>query len=154
MIIDQLSNADRYRSLSRGIDAALTFLRTTDLDALQPGKHDLADGLFAIVEKYDTKPASDDSIWETHRKMLDVQYIVAGQERMGWMALDERAQVKTPYDEASDKTFYQPGDDSVVVPAGSFAVFLPEDVHAPGLAVDQSAAVHKVVVKVPLGELA
>ena len=49
-----------------------------------------------------------------------------------------------------DVAFYYADGELFVVPAGSFVIFTPQDVHAPGLAVDGAApdgTVCKVVVK-------
>jgi YhcH/YjgK/YiaL family protein len=149
MIIDQLRHADRYRSLSPGIAAALEYLTTTKFDGVEPGRYELGDGVFAIVDAYQTRTAEQE-VWESHRKYIDVQYIVRGAERMGWMPLSSQPAVTKPYDAERDVAFYAPGVDRVIVREKFFTVFYPEDVHAPGLAIGEPSRVMKVVVKVPV----
>jgi len=150
MILDRLENADMYRGLEPRIVAALDYLRRADFSQLTDGRHELdGDRLFAIVQRYRTRPLAD-SLWETHRRYVDVQYLVAGTERMGFASLTPETPVRQPYDEAKDVAFYDAQGDCFDVRAGSFVVFAPHDVHAPGLAAGSPpvpAEVFKVVVK-------
>ncbi len=68
-----------------------------------------------------------------HRRYLDVQYVAEGTERIGYAPLTEQWKVVEPYDEAKDVAFYDARGDLIEVPAGSFAIFGPQDIHAPGL---------------------
>lgn len=148
MILDQLARADRYRAASPGIAAALEFLRTADVAALADGRNDVdGDRLYAMLNRYRTKPPTE-AVWESHRRYIDVQYIVRGQEWMGYVPLDRAPAVKTPYDASRDILFYEPGTDGFVMTAGQFAVFFPEDIHAPGLVAGTPTDVVKIVMKV------
>ena len=58
--------------------------------------------------------------------------------------------VSKPYDATKDIIFYQTHGNLFNVPASSFAIFTPHDIHAPGLTPQGSATtaqVLKVVVK-------
>jgi biofilm protein TabA len=149
MIIERLANSAGIADLPPRVKQALDYLRRTDLTSLAIGRHDLDDGrLFALVQDYTTR-AADQCVWEAHRKYIDVQYVVRGVERMGCakIALSRELQ---PYDPARDVVLFEPGSDYVTVAAGMFAIFWPEDVHSPGVAVDDTApvAVRKIVIKV------
>lgn len=150
MILDRLAHAAAYRRLSPSLAKAFDYLEATDFTGLADGRHDIdGDRVFAIVQHNRTK-APAVAIWEAHRKYIDVQYMVEGTERMGYLPLD-KAIVSTPYDAEKDAAFYKPGNDLIEVGAGSFAVFGPQDVHAPGLVAGSPATpaeVVKVVVKV------
>jgi hypothetical protein len=39
------------------------------------------------VQSYTTKPENE-TIWESHRRYIDVQYVVRGSERMGWLPIE------------------------------------------------------------------
>jgi YhcH/YjgK/YiaL family protein len=149
MILDVLENAELYRGLPPGLVAALDFLRSADLAALPIGKT-VIDGerLFALVQEYTPKPA-ELLKYEAHRRYWDVQYVVRGVERMGWNTLS-RMTVSEPYDGERDVAFFRGTGEEMRVPAGTFAIFGPSDVHMPGVAVDGEPAemVRKVVVKV------
>ncbi len=150
MIRDRIENAEPYGRLGRGIAQALEFLRKTDCTKLQPGKHEIDDQrVFAMVQRYVPKPLAQAG-WEAHHRYIDVQYIAAGSERMGCTGLVAGLKVTKPYDPQKDLVFYETAGDLLVFKAGDFAIFTPQDVHAPGLALDSAPGgeVTKVVVKV------
>jgi len=155
MILDRLEHARMYRSVAVDIARALDYLQETNLRKLANGRHTLdGERLFAIVQRYRPKPAAE-ARWEAHRKYIDVQYIVDGCERMGYTYLRNELVVETPYDAQKDIIFYQAQGDLLEVPAGSFVIFTPHDVHAPGLTTERPAAtreVCKVVVKCRVSE--
>ena len=153
MIFDRLENASLYRSISPLIAKSLDYLASTDVLALEPGRYDIqGDQAFALVQKYRTK-APAVAVWESHRKFLDIQYIAAGNERMGFATLANSPAVKTPYDADTDVIFYQPGQSMLEMTAGDFAIFWPQDIHAPGLITgspETPGEVTKVVIKIAL----
>ena len=113
----------------------------------EPGRHELdGDKVFALVQQYQTKPLAEGK-WEAHRKYIDVQYVAAGVEKIGWAPVS-RLKVTELYDETKDVAFYTGKGDFVTVPAGWFVILFPEDAHMPSIAVDAPSPVTKVVVKV------
>jgi YhcH/YjgK/YiaL family protein len=151
MILDRIENRAFYRQLGTSVAEALEYLATTDFTKLPDGKYEL-DGprMFALVNRYRPKPVAEIA-WEAHRKFIDVQYIAKGAERMGYAPLGKLLPIKQDYDPQRDIVFYEAEGDLFTVSEGSFAVFAPQDVHAPGLAVVGPAAgeeVIKVVVKI------
>ncbi len=146
MIIDQLANAPLYFGLGARFARAFEYLLQTDFNALAPGRYEIqGTDVFALVQAYDTKPRAQ-GFWEAHRKYSDVQYVVSGVEQMGFTSL---AHLQAgDYDAAKDFVPAQGAVEVVTVRAGSFALFMPQDAHIPGLALDVPQAVKKVVVKV------
>jgi biofilm protein TabA len=146
MIVDRLGNRAVDAHLPSRVRQALEYLRTTDMNAIQLGRHEIdGDRLFALVQEYTTRPANE-CVWEAHRKYIDVQYVVRGVERMGHAPL-ARMVVRTPYDPERDVTLFERGDAFVTVNEGAFAIFGPDDVHSPCVAANDPAPVRKVVVK-------
>jgi YhcH/YjgK/YiaL family protein len=146
MIVDRLGNRSVDPHLPPRVRQALEYLRTADLTSLAVGRHDVeGDRIFALVQEFLTRPP-DQCVWEAHRKYIDVQYVVKGVERMGHAPLSAASE-REPYDLGRDVALYQPGSAFVTVKAGSYAIFGPGDVHAPGGAADHPANVRKVVVK-------
>jgi YhcH/YjgK/YiaL family protein len=83
MIIDNLKNAKLYYNLNDRMARAFKFLDERDLAKLEVGKHEIeVDNIYASVEEYQTKP-KEEGRWEGHRKYLDIQYMIKGQELMG-----------------------------------------------------------------------
>jgi YhcH/YjgK/YiaL family protein len=150
MILDRLEHAWMYRPLSVEIARALDYLQQTNLAELADGRYELdGDRLFAIVQRYRPKPLTE-AMWEAHRRYIDVQYVVTGCERMGCTFLRDDLPVRQPYDAQKDIIFFDTQGDFVTVPAGSFTIFAPHDIHAPSLvanAGDPQAQVCKVVMK-------
>lgn len=147
MVIDELQNAELYFGMHEGLAAGLKFLKRTDLAGLAPGRHDIdGDRLFALVMEYDTKPR-EKAFWEAHRKYYDIQYVLSGEERMGFAPLSHLA--AEPYDEAKDFVPAEGDGDFLLVREGSFAIFGPHDAHMPSLHPGaRPHPVRKVVVKV------
>lgn len=148
MILDKLSNAKQYANLGERIATALQYLKDNDCTRLPVGKVAIdGEQIFALVQDNTTKPRAQ-GVWEAHRKYIDVQYVAAGVEEMGYANIDTLT-VKQPYDEQKDFALFSGDGSFVTVPAGSFTVFFPADGHIPGSAVgDRPSAVRKVVVKV------
>jgi YhcH/YjgK/YiaL family protein len=154
MIKDRIENAAAYEPLGPAIAEALSYLRTTDFAKLDLGKHEIDDQrIFAIVQEYQPKKLSE-AKWEAHHRYIDVQFVARGTERMGHLSLLDGPKVSTPYDPHKDVVFYEPRGDLMVFNQGDFAIFTPQDVHAPGLAIDgpSGGTVLKVVVKVRVDE--
>lgn len=148
MILDRLENAAHYFGLGERIAAALRYLQSNDCTQLAAGKIAIqGEQIYALVQDNTTRPR-EQGVWEAHRKYIDVQFVAAGVEEMGYANI-ETLTVKKPYDDQADYALFAGPGCFVRVPAGSFAIFFPQDGHIPGSAVDdQPAAVRKVVVKV------
>jgi len=148
MIVDRLENASLYLGLGPRIADALRYLQATDCSKLEVGKVLIqGDQLFALVQDNTTKPR-EQGVWEAHHKYVDVQFVASGVEEMGYANIHTLT-VKQPYDEKLEYALFAGAGSFVTVPAGSFAIFFPEDGHIPGCAAGgQPASVRKVVVKV------
>lgn len=150
MIFDRLENAGLYRPIGANIAAALDYLRRTDFSQMAVGRYEVdGDRVFAIVQRYRPKPL-DQIVWEAHRQYIDVQYLAAGSERMGYLPLADGLNVRQPYDPQKDAILFHAEGQLFTMSAGDFAAFAPCDVHAPGLATaagGEAAEVCKVVVK-------
>ena len=132
------------------LKAALDCLRTTDFAALAPGRHELSgDDIFFQVIDLTTKPAAENRP-EVHRAYIDVQFLVRGTEKIGFAIDTGRNVVAEDLLAERDLLFYtgMENESTLTMTPGSFAIFMPTDVHRPGCAVDQPQAFRKVVVKV------
>lgn len=146
MIIDEICKADEYFDLSEGIRTALRFLQETDMDDLEPGRHTVdGDRVFAIVESYQTKPMAD-GFWEAHLKHLDVQCVISGEEQIGYAPVS--SMVAEPYDENRDFYKLKGNGNFVTLRPGMFALLKPQDAHMPGISIQESRQVKKIVIKV------
>lgn len=146
MILDALDRSDRYRALHPLFARAFDFLRGTDLDALEPGRHAIdGERLFAIVEACGGRTRAEAQL-ESHRRYIDIQLVLAGVDEMGWRPTAACVEPATDYDAARDIRFYNDAPASwVATPPGSFCLFFPEDAHAPLVG---DGMIRKVVVKI------
>ena len=157
MIADRMENLGRYRGLGPNLDAAISWLESTPLDELQPGTIAVRDDeIRAIVQQYETvDPAGRQH--EAHRKFTDIQCVLHGVERMLVTPLGGLAPAGD-YDTTDDIVFFDTPAPAhaaacdMVVPAGHFAIFFPQDAHMPMLNADVPATVKKVVVKVAVDD--
>lgn len=148
MVLDHISNAATYSGLGKGIQSALDYLANTDCTKLETGRHELADGLYAMVMDYETAPR-DQKLWEAHRKYVDVQFVASGEEFIGYAELG----ALTPagdYNDSGDAIMLTGKGDFFHLTAGVFAILYPRDAHMPGVAAAAKSPVRKVVVKVPV----
>ncbi len=148
MIHDNLQNIHQHASICPSVNDAINFLKSTDLTTLKEGIHEIdSKRVFGIVERYQPKQLAD-AVWETHKRYIDIQVIIAGSERMGCIPLTNDLKIKTPYNQEKDFTFYHTDGPLFIVNQGQFTIYHPNDVHAPGLQLDpQGPPVHKIVMK-------
>lgn len=148
MIFDTIEHAARYASLGARLAAGLSYLQHTDLTTLPVGRNEISgDDIYALVQEYMTKPA-EAGVWESHRKYIDIQYMVSGTEQMGYASLS-RMQLGEYIPEKDFQQMTGAGN-MVEVFAGSFVIFFPEDGHMPGLNSGVPQPVRKVVLKLKL----
>ncbi len=150
MIVADLKNIDCQCDSPLMLTRAIEFLRLRGIYELPDGKVEIdGDRVFAIIQRYQTLE-TDAPKFEYHRKYIDVQYLVSGEEIIGWTPSD-RITVTEPYNAEKDIAFGTAPAGTwtpVHLQAGQAAVLWPEDGHAPRLAAGKASAVMKIVVKV------
>ena len=146
MILARLEQADRYVALHPDFAAAVAFLRGRPLGDLPQGRIEITETMYAMVSRSPARRRSEARL-EAHRKYIDIQYVIAGVEEMGWSARTRCLQPDGQYDAERDIEFFADTPDSyVTVHPEEFVIFFPDDAHAPLLGVGE---VHKIVIKVP-----
>jgi len=146
MIVDHIKNASLYFGLHKRLAAGLRYLQSTKLEGLDPGRYELdGSNLFLLVSQYESKPV-EAGTWEAHKRYFDIQYLIKGEERIGYSCL-EHCQLGG-YTEAKDfqEIVHAPGEFLTLRP-GMFMILGPQDAHMPGLALTVPQAVKKAVVK-------
>jgi YhcH/YjgK/YiaL family protein len=149
MIVDRIENARLYLPLHGQFKKAFGVLADPAL-AQKPDDRYSVDGddLFYMVQQYTTKPV-DLTRFESHRKYIDIQVLLAGQELLGY-APTAGLEVTVPYDGAKDIMFYRVGTmtGQVRLEPGLFCLLFPQDGHLPSCQITSPAEVHKVVFKI------
>lgn len=144
MIIDTLDNLERYESLNPLFTLVTEFLHTHEPASLPLGRIVLKEGeLWVNVVEAGVKTREEAKL-ETHDKMIDIQLPLTGEEEMGY---HPRAMLApAPYDESDDISFYEEKPSGYVkLKPGMFAVFFPEDGHAPAIT---PTGLKKIIIKV------
>lgn len=114
-------------------------------------KIELGGGVFVIEQVYETKLRAD-GFFESHRKYIDVQAILEGEELMEVSDL-ARITVRQPYHADRDVIIYEDNPEASLLRVfpGQAAIFFPEDAHMPTLRIrTEPVRVRKCVVKVPV----
>lgn len=146
MIVDRLPNAEKHYRLHPGLAPAFEFLRSNNLSSLPIGKHEIdGDRLFVMIARDNGRGQSGTRL-EAHRKYIDVQYVIEGGEIIGFRPTCTCVEIAEPFDRQRDIIFFSDKPNTwVSIPTGAFAIFFPDDAHAPLAGEDQ---VLKAVVKI------
>ena len=146
MIIDRIENAHLYYSVHHRFQQAFEYVSQLDVNTITDGRHEIdGDNMYALVQGYNTK-LKEQGFWESHRRYIDLQYVVQGAEGMGYANIHHLQQGE--YDAKKDFLPLFGEGDLVTLKSGSFVLLLPEDAHMPGMAVGESAPVRKIVIKI------
>lgn len=148
MVLDVIANCSQYFALHPHFAKAFDFLRGLDAHNLHPGRYEIdGDDVYAMVQEYTTAPAETNQ-WEAHRKYIDIQYVVAGNECLEWLDLGHLP-LDTPYSEQKDCLLcVGPVGTACKMEPGSFSILFPQDLHKPRCIYSHPEAVIKVVVKI------
>lgn len=146
MIIDRLENIEKYASLNPLFSQAISFLKSHDLNMLETGKIELLEkNLVVNVTKTSPKTKEQARI-ETHKDFIDIQIPVSGTEIMGYTAAADCQPATAPYNTEKDITFFDGAAECYfTIKPGMFAIFFPQDGHAPGITPE---GVKKIIIKV------
>ncbi len=146
MIIGKLKDLPRYKGISKEIDEAIEYVEKTCLYSLEVGKYVISENVTVNRQRYIGKESADA---ENHDKYLDLQIVVKGKEGFGYADLSNSSvTIKDPYNEVKDVTKYYVKDECMYeMSDGSFALVFKEDIHRPGLKIDDEM-IEKVVIKI------
>ncbi len=147
MIIDTIQNAHKYFSVHPLFAKAFEYIQQTDLANAADGKSDIAEGLKAIFSNAPGK-TKETSLqkFECHNKNIDIQLCINGVETIGWKPREKCVTPKGEYNDEKDVLFYDDAPDTYFqLTDGQFAIFFPEDVHAPMIG---EGEIKKLVIKV------
>ena len=147
MILDCLAYADRLAPLHPRFQDSFAFLRNTALADLPDGRTEIdGDAVYAMVVREDGRGKAGARL-ESHQRAIDIQYAVRGDEVIGWSPAGT-AHPGEGYDAEKDVDLHAGTPLAwLPTPPGAFAIFFPQDLHAP---LAGSGPLVKVVVKVGL----
>ena len=150
MIIDTLENAGKYFCVHPLFSKAFDYIKTVNVDTPEDGKYEIdGDHLKAIfMNKQGVTAAESVAKFECHNTYIDIQLCLHGVERLGWKPRGSCVKQRGAYNPEKDVVFYDDAPDMYFeLREGQFAIFYPEDVHAPMISEE---FIKKLVIKVKL----
>lgn len=146
MIADKIENFSLYFKEEK-FKKAFSYITGNVLKNMPAGKYEImGDEVFALISDYNSK-SPDSGKLEGHKKYIDLQYIISGNELIGYAPIGSQ-EICSPYDAEKDFHLFT-GDCSFInMQEGMFVVFYPHDLHMPGIQNKVSAAVKKLVIKI------
>ncbi len=148
MILDALHNFNSYRNAHPLFGVVQDFLAGQALEAIPPGRQELAHGIALISARYLTKEP-EETFCECHRRHIDIQIVTRGAEKIGICPRDQCT--ASAYNEADDYQELAGAMEFITLRAGFFMVFYPQDGHMPQLHPAEGATeVCKLVFKIPV----
>ncbi|MCJ7728499.1 MAG: YhcH/YjgK/YiaL family protein [Sedimentisphaerales bacterium] len=151
MILDRIENATLYSALNSGFSKAFEVLRDKTLAKKEDGKYTVdGDKIYYTIQHYTTKPIAEGKL-EAHRKYIDIQFLLAGEELLGYAPL-KGSTVAEEYNHQKDIAFFHTPDEitKVKLEPGLFCILFPDDAHLPCCHLTGPSEVRKVVVKIRL----
>jgi biofilm protein TabA len=147
MIIDNLANAGKYICLHPLFATAFEYIKSQDLNMIEPAKYEIADGLKAIVSRKNGMSAEESAAkFECHNQNIDIQVCIKGSEQFGWKSRNDCHDQKGEYNAEKDVLFFNDAPDMhFQLTDLQFVIFFPEDVHAPMIG---EGEIKKMVIKV------
>jgi biofilm protein TabA len=149
MIIDTLNNASKYTSLNPLFAKAFDFINQNDVATIEDGVIQIEEGLKVIVSTANGKTAEVSlAKFECHDKNIDIQVCVNGLETIAWKPREKCVTPNGDYNPEKDVRFFNDAPDMYFqLKDGQFAIFYPEDVHAPMIG---EGEIKKLVFKVKI----
>ena len=144
--IDTLSFTEHYMQYSERWKLAFDYLNNIEKDSVTIGKKILSEDVFVSVDEYQTKK-KEDVLFESHRRYIDLQYVIEGEEYIGLS--HHPVEELVPYNVKKDIAFYNANmERQLKADAGHFFLFFPTDLHQPCVATEQCKRVKKIVIKI------
>ena len=75
-------------NMEQKLARALEIIEDLDWETVECGRYDVDDELYYMVQEYETSPFSEKK-FEIHKEYIDIQYIISGEEAMGFESLDK-----------------------------------------------------------------
>lgn len=146
MIIDNLSKLTEYETLNPHFGKAIKFIQSLDLKNPELGKFEI-DGknVFASISESKLKTPEQAKL-EVHNNYIDIQIPISKAEGFGWTGRSELTKEAAPFDETKDIQFFEDKPTlNYDLQPGNFAIFFPQDGHAPCIG---EGTVIKIVIKI------
>lgn len=128
MIICPWKDIRRYAGIVPGLEEAIATVES--LQSMEPATYPLSNGGKVVVNAPALTRDGEGRNLEAHRNFLDIQYIVEGEEYMGWAPTDA-LDVAVEYSAQKDCSMHSGACEFIHIPAGFCYIVFPEDAHLP-----------------------
>jgi YhcH/YjgK/YiaL family protein len=149
MIHDKLDNLGAYLPAETA-EKVLNFIKTCTPSTEEKEYPIIGDKLLIRCFSGETKPRTANSLFEAHRKYVDIQCLISGREIIDHHPVGFMREA-IAYDAAKEYSMHEMSGgqySSVVMEPGVFAVFGPQDAHRPMMSAGSGPEpVKKIVVK-------
>jgi YhcH/YjgK/YiaL family protein len=146
MIIDRIENAPLYFGIHPRFGKAFEFVQGRSSNELKEGRHEIDGKDIYALAAFPEGAGRGKAKLEAHRKYIDIQISLKGEDVIGWRPKEECRVVAEKYDAGKDLEFFSDVPASWFgVKPGHFVIFFPGDAHAP---LAGEGKLHKLVVKV------
>ena len=151
MILDRIENARKYEAAFPGIEKSAAAAAEIPAAEIFQGREPVFPTVGARINfgEFETSPVPETLRYEAHRENTDVMILASGSEKIYFADLSD-LKVTDEYSAPSDVLFGNADEPAgfVVLRPGFFAIFTPNDAHAPGLEADGlPCRVKKLVIK-------
>lgn len=146
MVIDTLDNLSKYESLNPLFKNVVEFIKANDLCKMEAGKYEIAGkDLFVNVTTAKGK-TPDEAVLETHKEMIDIQIPLSTAETYGYTPLRDLPEATYNAEKDITKIPGLAAQSYVTCQPGMFAIFFPQDGHAPCISLEPE--IKKAIFKV------
>ncbi len=129
---------------------ALEAVQKLELATLPTGRYDIeGDAIFCLVQDLNLR-SLEDSQAEAHVEHADIQLPLSASERYGFALPQAGLAMSENYLSEKDLAFYAtPANEFFMdLQPGAYVVFLPGELHRPGLIIQEKITLRKIVIKI------
>ncbi|MCK5567856.1 MAG: YhcH/YjgK/YiaL family protein [Actinomycetia bacterium] len=150
--LDSLSS-NKYLSGTGYTGRIIKLIENTDFTKKDDGvyKTDTED-FYYILSTYNTSASIEEKPAEAHRKYIDLQYILYGEEKIGYADYRNPKMSLKEYDGGNDVELFSRIEDEsfFILKKDMYCIFFPEDIHRPGLTNRETRSIRKIIFKIAI----
>lgn len=146
MIVDHISQIEKYRQLGVGFSEGIDFILEHPAETLLDGRYEISANVYMLLNSYQTKPEAE-CFFEAHQERIDLQLMIQGDEAVRWAPVGALRRTES----FSDRDLYKYAGNGEIFPLvqHSFMIMFPSDAHMPSIMVgEESELVRKLVLKI------
>lgn len=150
MILCKYKDLEKYKEMLPYLEKGMVCVEELRTQGFPTGKYEFEGG-FLMVQRGSTKDY-DREAFESHRKFMDVQYMISGGEIMYYAPVDE-LESNREYDAGADIEFFTENTGKeleIAIRPGMVWVAYPQDGHMPCRHKETANDYVKIVMKLPV----